>query len=252
MEPSAATSSGALPGALPLHATERRLLGVLIEKGLTTPEYYPMTVSALVAGCNQKNNRDPLTHFDEAQVEDGLKTLEEKGLVLSVLPESGRVVRWRQELVRKLELTVSELAVLGELFLRGAQSEGDLRGRASRMRPIETLEALRELLEKLRRRSPAMVLRLSPEGAARGVRWTHGFAAAEQLAKWQAEEASGAALGSTSGGGSIEGGGGSGVPGRSAPASSGSASAGDPTVAALAERLAALEERVRRLETQRP
>ncbi|MBL8842292.1 MAG: DUF480 domain-containing protein [Planctomycetes bacterium] len=243
MEPSAATSSGALPGALPLNATERRLLGVLIEKGLTTPEYYPMTVSALVAGCNQKNNRDPLTHFDEAQVESGLKALEEKGLVLSVLPESGRVVRWRQELVRKLELTVSELAVLGELFLRGAQSEGDLRGRASRMRPIETLEALRELLEKLRRRAPAMVVRLSPEAAARGVRWTHGFAAAEQLAKWQAEEASGAAMGSASGGATVA--------SSSGAASSGSASAGDPTVAALVERLAALEERVQRLEAQR-
>lgn len=248
MEPSAATSSGALPGALPLNATERRLLGVLIEKGLTTPEYYPMTASALVAGCNQKNNRDPLSHFDEAQVESGLKALEEKGLVLSLLPDSGRVVRWRQELVRKLELTVSELAVLGELFLRGAQSEGDLRGRASRMRPIETLEALRELLEKLRRRAPAMVLRLSPEGAARGVRWTHGFAAAEQLAKWQAEEASGAAA---------SGAGGSGVSASSGLASGGgtsssSASAGDPPVAALSERLAALEERVRRLEAQRP
>lgn len=221
-----------LPGALPLNATERRLLGVLIEKGLTTPEYYPMTVSALVAGCNQKNNRDPLAQFDEEQVESGLKSLEAKGLVLSLLPESGRVVRWRQELVRKLELTVSELAVVGELFLRGAQSEGDLRGRASRMRAIETLEALRELLEKLRRRTPPMVVRLSPEGAARGVRWSHGFAAADQLAKWMAEEASGSG---------------------NAPAASGSATrAGDPTVAALVERLAELEARVARLEAQRP
>lgn len=213
-----------------LNATERRILGVLIEKGLTTPEYYPLTVAALVAGCNQKNNRDPLTHFDELLVEDTLRLLEQKGLVLSVLPESGRVTRWRQELPRKLQLSVPELAVLGELFLRGAQSEGDLRGRASRMRPIDSLEALRTLLDGLRQRSPPLVLRLSPEGATRGARFTHGFAAAEQLAKWQAEDAAAATSEPTS-------------------------SARPPAAAAapdLEARLAALEERVRRLEQSPP
>ena len=220
-----------------LNATERRILGVLIEKGLTTPEYYPLTVSALVAGCNQKNNRDPLTHFDEAQVEETLQLLEQKGLALSLLPDSGRVTRWRQELPRKLQLSVLELAVLGELFLRGAQSEGDLRGRASRMRPIESLEALRALLDGLRQRSPPMVLRLSPEGAARGARFTHGFAAAEQLARWQAEDAAAAA---------------------SEPASSARSPAAPTTTAApaavtaLEARVAALEERVRRLEQSPP
>ena len=176
-------------GAVPLNATERRIVGVLIEKGLTTPEYYPMTVNALVAGCNQKNNRDPLTTLDVDAVETSLKTLEQKGLVLSVIGDSGRVVRWRQELARKLEFSVTDLAVLGELLLRGEQSEGDLRGRASRMRPIETLEVLREVLKRLAARRPPLVIRLSPEGSARGVQWTHGMLPAEQLAKGFAEPA---------------------------------------------------------------
>jgi uncharacterized protein len=222
--------SNALPaGAVVLNATERRVLGVLIEKGLTTPEYYPMTVTALVAGCNQKNNRDPVVHYDEVVVEDALKTLEAKGLALSVLPESGRVIRWRQELPRKLDVAFTELAVLGELFLRGAQSEGDLRGRASRMRPIESLEALRALLEQLRRRVPPMVVRLSPDGAARGARWNHGFAAAEQLAKWAEQEATLATAPSTP------------PPATSSPTAA-------PTVADLIARIADLEARVRRLE----
>ncbi|MSR47349.1 MAG: DUF480 domain-containing protein [Planctomycetes bacterium] len=176
-------------GAPALNATERRIVGVLIEKGLSTPEYYPMTVNALVAGCNQKNNRDPLTVLDVDAVETSLKSLEQKGLVLSVIADSGRVVRWRQELVRKLELSVTDLAVLGELLLRGEQSEGDLRGRASRMRPIETLEALREMLKRLAARRPPLVIRLSPEGSARGVQWTHGMFPADQLAKAVAEPA---------------------------------------------------------------
>jgi uncharacterized protein YceH (UPF0502 family) len=162
----------ATPSEVPqLHATERRLLGVLIEKGLTTPEYYPMTVNALIAGCNQKNNRDPVTQLDETSVVETLRSLEAKGLAASVIADTGRVNRWRQDLGRKFELNAVELGIVGELLLRGAQSEGDLRGRASRMRPIETLEVLRELLAHLRGKK--FVVRLSPEGSARGVRWTH-------------------------------------------------------------------------------
>ena len=169
------------PGSAPavrLHAGERRVLGVLIEKGLTTPEYYPMTVNGLIAGCNQKNNRDPLTDLGEVEVSESLAALASKGLVLSIIGDSGRAMRWRQELTRKWELDVVALAIFGELLLRGAQSEGDLRGRASRMRPIETLEALREQLARLKTATPArpaLVTRLSPEGAARGVLWSNAF-----------------------------------------------------------------------------
>src|SRR5262249_2072935 len=172
-----------------LHATERRVVGVLIEKGMTTPEYYPLTVNALIAGCNQKNNREPVTALDEGAVADSLRSLEEKGLAASVIAESGRVNRWRQDFGRKFELNAVQLSVMGELLLRGAQSEGDLRGRASRMRPIETLEALRELLHQLVEKR--LVVRLTPEGTARGVRWTHTLCPSDQLDAVVAEEARG-------------------------------------------------------------
>ncbi len=181
----------ASPSEVPrLHAGERRVLGVLIEKGLTTPEYYPLTLNALIAGCNQKNNREPVTSLDEEAVVASLRSLETKGLAASVIAETGRVDRWRQDLGRKLELNAAQLAVVGELLLRGAQSEGDLRGRASRMRPIETLDALRELLAQLV--AKRMVVRLSPEGAARGVRWTHTLMPGEQLDAQVQEEMRGA------------------------------------------------------------
>jgi len=170
-----------------LHAGERRVLGVLIEKGMTTPEYYPLTVNALIAGCNQKNNREPVTSLDEDSVMSALHDLEGKGLAASVIAETGRVNRWRQDLGRKFELNAVQLSVMGELLLRGAQSEGDLRGRASRMRPIETLEALRELLLQLL--SKRLVVRLTPEGTARGVRWTHTLCPSDQLDTLVADEA---------------------------------------------------------------
>ena len=163
-----------------LEPNERRVLGVLLEKGLATPEYYPMTVNALVAGCNQKNNRDPVMELYEAAVVEALRSLERQGLALSIVAESGRVARWRQELGQKFGLNAVELAIVGELLLRGAQSEGELRGRASRMRPIETLDALREILTQLRAKQ--FVVRLSPESSARGVRWTHTLGPHEEPA----------------------------------------------------------------------
>jgi uncharacterized protein YceH (UPF0502 family) len=222
--------------SLTLNPTERRVLGVLVEKGLTTPEYYPLSLNALVAGCNQKNNRDPLTSYDAAQVEHAAKSLESKGLALSVIGDTGRVARWRQELPRKLGLDAVELAIVGELLLRGAQSEGDLRGRASRMRPIETLEALREKLQRLRvanETRPPLVARLSAEGAARGVRWTHSlYLESEQRALLESEgEAAASAPAST----------------RSAePAPR--AAAAEPGGNALLARIAALEERIAQVE----
>jgi uncharacterized protein YceH (UPF0502 family) len=180
----------AMPTEVPhLNATDRRVLGVLIEKGMTTPEYYPLTVNALIAGCNQKNNREPVTSLDEDSVMSALHDLEGRGLAASVIAETGRVNRWRQDLGRKFELNAVQLSVMGELLLRGAQSEGDLRGRASRMRPIETLEALRELLLQLL--SKRLVVRLTPEGTSRGVRWTHTLGPSDQLDMLVANEARG-------------------------------------------------------------
>ena len=156
-----------------LDGGERRVLGVLIEKNMTTPDYYPMTTKALVAGCNQKNNRDPVTAVTEDDVREALAALQGKKLVMAIKPEHGHATRWRHELDRRFGIQGRELAVLGELLLRGPQTEGELRSRASRMRNFDHIETLHETLARLASWVPPLVMRLSPEGAVRGVRHAH-------------------------------------------------------------------------------
>jgi len=168
----------------PLNLRERRILGVLAEKGQTTPESYPLSVNALVTGSNQKSNRDPITSFDDAEVEQALEVLEPKGLVQRV--QGGRVDRWRHLLYEKWGVNKAELAVLAELLLRGPQTVGDLRGRASRMEPIASLDALREALKPLVERK--LVVWLTPE-SRRGATLTHGFHPPEELEHLRAHPA---------------------------------------------------------------
>ena len=145
------TESPAEPQAQLSHLTraQRRVLGVLIEKGITTPEVYPLTVKALVSGCNQKSNRDPVTSYDEDKVEQVLDELREMGLAAVVHTESGRTARYRHYMRHKFTFTEPQLAILTELMLRGRQSVGELRTRASRMAPIDSLEQLRNELNVL-------------------------------------------------------------------------------------------------------
>jgi uncharacterized protein len=163
---------------VPLTPRERRVLGVLVEKAKTTPDVYPMTIAALVAGCNQKSNRDPVTNYDADDVEEILQSLRKKGA--SVMVEAGgRVVRWKHTLYDWLKVDKVELAVLAELLLRGAQTEGDLRARASRMEPLADLPALQVVLDRLVPRG--LVVPLSPPGQKRGVMITHGLYPPEEL-----------------------------------------------------------------------
>ena len=141
MNQSEPTTSGTGPTWVPLGPRERRVVGVLAEKGKTTPEYYPLTVAALVAGCNQKSNRDPITSYDSDEVEDTLQSLRKKGAAILV-EAGGRVPRWKHTLYEWLKVSKAELAVLIELLLRGPQTEGELRARASRMEPLPDLAAL--------------------------------------------------------------------------------------------------------------
>ena len=157
---------------VPLTARERRVLGVLVEKAKTTPEYYPLTVAALVSGCNQKSNRDPVTNYDADDVEDILQGLRKKGATVMV-EGGGRVVRWKHTLYDWLKVSKVELAVIAELLLRGPQTEGDLRARASRMEPFADLPALQAVLESLT--AKGLVVYLSPPGVKRGVVVTHGL-----------------------------------------------------------------------------
>jgi uncharacterized protein YceH (UPF0502 family) len=165
---------------VPLTPRERRVLGVLVEKQKTTPEYYPMSVAALVSGCNQKSNRDPVTNYDADDVEEILHGLRQKGAAILV-EGSGRVVRWKHTLYDWLDLKNRpvEMAVLAELMLRGPQTEGDLRARASRMEPLQDLGALQTVLGYLASRE--LVVYLSPPGQRRGVVVTHGLYPEEEL-----------------------------------------------------------------------
>jgi len=165
---------------VPLAARERRVLGVLVEKAKTTPEYYPLTVAAIVAACNQKSNRDPVTNYDQDDVEETLHALRRKGAVILV-EGSGRVARWKHTLYDWLKVSKTELAVVAELLLRGPQTEGDLRARASRMEPFPDLASLQTILEALASRSLAVFL--SPPGQKRGVFVTHGLYPPDELDK---------------------------------------------------------------------
>jgi hypothetical protein len=165
---------------VPLSPRERRVLGVLVEKAKTTPEYYPMTIAAIVTGCNQKSNRDPVTNYDADDAEEILQDLRRKGAVILV-EAGGRVVRWKHTLYEWLKVTKLELAVLAELLLRGPQTEGDLRARASRMEPFPDLPALQAVLDALVPRG--LVVYLSPPGQKRGVVVTHGLCPPAELEK---------------------------------------------------------------------
>jgi len=170
------------PGAawVPLSPRERRVVGVLAEKGKTTPEYYPLTVAVIVAGCNQKSNRDPITNYDQDDVEDALQSLRKKGASIMV-EAGGRVPRWKHTLYDWLKVSKAELAVLIELLLRGPQTEGELRARVSRMESLPDLAALQAILEALTPRG--LVVYLSPSGQKRGVMLTHGLYPPEELEK---------------------------------------------------------------------
>ena len=128
---------------------QRRVLGVLLEKAFTTPDVYPLTVKACTAGCNQKNNRDPVTNYTEEQVRDLLDELREGGLAAVVHTDGGRAERFRHFMRKRYKFTEVQLAIITELLLRGRQQPGELRTRASRMVPIESQEDLRSALADL-------------------------------------------------------------------------------------------------------
>ncbi len=153
-----------------LDMQERRVLGVLVEKAKTTPDAYPLSLNALTTGCNQKSNRDPILNLSDLDVEEALTRCQQKGLAIKIT--GGRVVRWKHNLYDAWHVDKVELAVLGELLLRGPQTEGELRGRASRMEPIDDLDALRNVLRPLVERR--LVVYLTPE-ERRGAMLTHGF-----------------------------------------------------------------------------
>lgn len=171
----------------PLPALERRVAGVLIEKAKTTPDIYPMTINALVAGCNQKSNRHPLTQVAAEEVEAALDKLRAVGAA-AIVQGSGRVSKYRHYLYEWLGVDKVEMAVMTELLLRGAQTEGELRGRAARMEPIADVAALRPVLDSLKAKK--LIVSLTPQG--RGHVLTHALYEPRELEKLRAQYAAGA------------------------------------------------------------
>jgi uncharacterized protein YceH (UPF0502 family) len=159
---------------VPLTPRERRVLGVMVEKQKTTPETYPMSIAAIVTGSNQKSNRDPITNFDSDDVEEILQGLRKKGAAI-LIEGSGRVAKWKHALYDWFGLRNKpvEMAVMAELMLRGKQTEGDLRSRASRMEPIPDLESLQAVLRNLQ--DLGLVLYLTPPEQKRGAVVTHNL-----------------------------------------------------------------------------
>lgn len=156
---------------LHLDPHESRVLGVLVEKELTTPDQYPLTLNAATNGANQKNNRDPVLELTEREVEAALRKMIVKGLVGSVHPVGSRVEKFRHNAETILAVDRPKLAVLAELLLRGVQQPGELRGRASRMSPIDSLGTLAGLLGPML--EAGLVVRLDAAPGSRAERYGH-------------------------------------------------------------------------------
>ena len=166
----------------PLGRRERRVVGVLVEKAKTTPDNYPLTLNSLVNGCNQKSNRAPQMQLDEEQVYDALDVLRKEGAV-SLIQGDGRAEKYRHLMYEWLGVDKVELAVMAELLLRGAQTLGELRGRAARMEPIKGVSELQPIVDGLRQKG--LLQLLTPPG--RGCVVTHTLYEPQELEKVRAE-----------------------------------------------------------------
>jgi uncharacterized protein YceH (UPF0502 family) len=157
--------------AITLTPDECRVLGVLIEKAQTTPQQYPLSLNAVLGGANQKSNRDPVLTMTEDRALTALDGLRTKNLAREVMLSSSRVEKYRHVAREALEVDTSALVVLAELLLRGPQTVGEIRGRASRMHPLESIEIVSALLEHLMERDPPLVRSVSPLPGSRATRY---------------------------------------------------------------------------------
>lgn len=162
-----------------LNDVEVRVLGCLIEKELTTPEYYPLTLNALTNACNQKSNRDPVLSLAEADVVRAIDRLKFKGMA-RLSAEAGRVPKYCHSLTEKYRFAPPELALLAELLLRGPQTVGELRSRAERMAPFADLTAVEQVLEVLMELDPPLVTRLLRQPGRKESRYAHLLAGEPQ------------------------------------------------------------------------
>jgi uncharacterized protein YceH (UPF0502 family) len=165
-----------------LNDIEIRVLGCLIEKEMTTPDYYPLTLNALTNACNQKSNRDPVMNLEETDVVRALDGLRLKGLAMQAHGEGSRVPKYRHSLAEKLYLEPEESAILCELLLRGPQTVGELRGRADRMHSFEDLARVEAVLQELTERQPPLVIKLPRQPGRKEHRFGHLLAGEPEFA----------------------------------------------------------------------
>jgi len=156
-----------------LNETEVRVLGSLVEKQLTTPEYYPLTLNALVAACNQKSNRDPVVTYDESTVVAALDSLREKNLVYTFHGSTSRVVKYKHMFPNVFELDPAEVAAMAVLMLRGPQTVGEIRGRTDRLHEFGGLGEVQETLDKLAHRDEPLIIRLDRQIGQKDARYAH-------------------------------------------------------------------------------
>ncbi len=156
-----------------LDAVETRVLGALVEKEITTPDYYPLSLNALVNACNQKSNRDPVMELNESAVRTALRSLDDKALARSAVAGDSRVAKYEHQLQEAFNFTRPEMAVLCELMLRGPQTPGELRSRASRLHPFEELSAVHSALQRLMQRESPLVKLLARQPGTKEARYAH-------------------------------------------------------------------------------
>jgi uncharacterized protein YceH (UPF0502 family) len=156
-----------------LSDVEVRVLGALIEKDITTPDYYPLSLNALVNACNQKNNRDPVMALGEDAVRAALESLQRQRVAGPASGADGRVTKYEHRLQEVFNFDRRETAILCVLLLRGAQTPGELRGRAERLYRFEELEDVLATIEKLSQREPALVAVLPRQPGTKESRYMH-------------------------------------------------------------------------------
>jgi len=158
-----------------LSEIETRVLGALIEKDITTPDYYPLSLNALVNACNQKNNRDPVMTLDETAVRDALASLQEKRMAGPASGADSRVTKFEHRLQEVFNFDRREIAIVCVLLLRGSQTPGELRSRTDRMYHFEALDDIVSTLDRLAQREPPLARILPRQPGTKESRYTHLF-----------------------------------------------------------------------------
>ena len=166
-----------------LTTTEIRVLGCLLEKEMTTPDYYPLTLNSLTSACNQKSNRDPVLSLDETEVVKALDTLRFKGMAMQASGAGSRVPKYRHTLAEKMYFENEQLAILCELFVRGPQTLGELRSRCERMFPFADTAAVENVLLELNDSEGPLLVKLPRQPGQKEQRYAHLFSGSPEIAE---------------------------------------------------------------------